>query len=41
MKKYGTVVVLPEEGDDKKTAAKNFSEKDREALIEESSEEDE
>ena len=40
MKKYGTGKVLPEKGDDTKTAKKNFTAKDREELIEESTEDD-
>jgi hypothetical protein len=40
MKKYGTGQVIPEEGDDQKTAAKHFTEKDREDLLKESSEDE-
>ena len=38
--KHGVGAVVPEEGDDHKTAKKNFTAADREALIEESQEEE-
>lgn len=40
MKKFGVGQVIPEEGDDQKTAAKHFTEADRKALLEESEDED-
>lgn len=41
MKKYGTGHIIPEDGDDKKTAKKNWSEKDTEELKEENQDESE
>ena len=41
MKKYGKGKVIPEKSDDTKTAKKNFTKKDREDLIDESTEGDE
>ena len=41
MKKFGVGRIIPEFGDDTKTAAKHFTDKDREDLLEESTEEDE
>ena len=38
MKKYGTGKVIPEKGDDQKTAKKRWSKKDQEELEEESTE---
>jgi hypothetical protein len=38
MKKYGKGKVIPEKDDDKKVAKKNFTKKDREELVEESTE---
>lgn len=35
MKKYGTGHIIPEEGDDKKTAKKHWTDKDAEELKEE------
>jgi hypothetical protein len=40
MRKFGTGTVIPEPGDDQKTAAKHFTDKDREELVEESTQDD-